>query len=399
MEVPMLRALALALMLLAPPVAAETLSQEIARSGIGATKARLDALADPQPPDLFAQAGLEFLGGIEAALRLRWQTGLAADWSEIPILRLPIPANPSPRPLTGADVATLISTLDADMAAARENLAALGSRDFVLEIRLADLWFDIDGDGQRSEGEDLATVTGTALGPLPFGAAPVQDPVIRFDTADAAWLSAYTHLLSGLAQVALAYDPGPSVDRVLASSAAMKALWGPTPPSNAFDFMFGKQVDRVAIILHALSNRPDPARSAAAHGHFLSMIAENRRFWALLAAETDNDREWVPNDAQVSGLGLPVPPGTGQRWLAVLAEAEAMLNGSLLVPHWRYGADAGIDLKMLFQAPPAIDLVEMIQGEGFLPYARKGPRATTAAWNDFADLVQGDAGLYAVFLN
>jgi hypothetical protein len=153
------------------------------------------------------------------------------------------------------------------------------------------------------------------------------------------------------------------------------------------------------MVLIALSRTPDKALAQDAYSHFLSMIEENRRFWSLVALETDNTGEWVPNDNQVSGLGLIMPPGTGERWQAVLADAEKALKGELLIPHWRFGAEAGINLKKAFENPPAVDLVTWIQGEGLLPYAEKGPQMGGQAWRDFEDIVQGDAMLFAVFLN
>lgn len=393
-----MRSLALAL-LLATPLSAETISEEIARTGLGPTEARLAALPAPTNEDLFALAGLRFLGGIEAALQLRWQTGVQADWSELPILRLPIPENPNAIPFQAADFTALIKNLDADMEASREALAQLGDKPFSLPIRVADLWFDINANGTREPGEGLAEVTGMALGGRGMFGVAVEDPVITFDTADAAWLSAYTNFLSGFASTALAYDPEPAIQRVLDSSKAIYALWGTTPPNNAMDMMFGRQVDRVAMILHALSNTPDKALAQDAYDHFLTMITENRRFWALVALETDNTGEWVPNDKQVSGLGLIMPPGTGDRWQTVLADAEKLLQGEVLIPHWRFGAEAGINLKKAFENPPPVDLITWIQGEGLLPYAEKGPQMSMQSWRDFEDFVQGDAMLFAVFLN
>lgn len=393
-----MRTLALAL-LLATPVAAETISEEIARTGLQATETRLAALPSPTNEDLFALAGLRFLGGVEQALQLRWKTGVKADWSELPILRLPVPENPNAIPFQAADFTALIRNLDADMAASREALTELGDKPFALPIRVADLWFDINANGARDEGESLAEVTGMALGAGRGMGVAVEDPVITFDTADAAWLSAYTHFLSGFAATALAYDPEPAIQRVLDSSKAIYAFWGDTPPNNAMDMMFGRQVDRAAMVLHALSNTPDKALAQKAHGHFLSMITENRRFWSLVAMETDNIGEWVPNNTQVSGLGLNVPPGTGERWQAVLADAEKLLKGEVLIPHWRFGAEAGINLKKAFENPPPVDLITWIQGEGLLPYAEKGPQMSMQSWRDFEDFVQGDAMLFAVFLN
>ena len=393
-----MRTLVLALML-ATPVAAETISEEIARTGLAATEARLAALASPGNEDLFALAGLRFLGGVEQALQLRWQTGVKADWSELPILRLPIPENPDAIPFQAADFPALLRDLDADMDASRMALAQLGDKPFALPIRVADLWFDINANGTREPGEGVADVTGMALAGGRGMGLQVQDPVITFDAADAAWLSAYTHFLSGFASTALAYDPEPAIQRVLDSSRAIYTLWGTTPPHNAIGMMFGRQVDRIAMVLHALSNTPDKALALDAHTHFLSMIEENRRFWTLVAQETDNTGEWVPNDAQASGLGLRMPPGTGERWQAVLADAEKLLKGEVLIPHWRFGAEAGINLKKAFETPPAIDLVTFIQGEGLLPYAEKGPQMSMQSWRDFEAFVQGDAMLFAVFLN
>ncbi len=394
-----MRSLALCLALIAGPLSAETLSQEIGRSGISATEARLAALPSPASEDLFALAGLRFLGGVEAALQLRWQTGIRADWSELPILRLPIPENPAARAFVPADFTALLAGLDSRMTGARTALDQLGVTPFALEIALSDLWFDINMNATRDAGEDVASVAGLTLGGGRMVAVQVAHPVIRFDTADAAWLAAYTHFLSGFVATAQAYAPEPAIQRVLDSSAAIYALWGDTPPPNALDMMFGRQVDRAAMVLFALSKTPDPTLARAAHGHFLAMIAENRRFWSLVAAEPDNDREWVPSETQVSSLGIIMPPGTAARWQAVLADAEALLTGKALIPHWRFGAEAGINLQKLFENPPAVDLVTFVQGEGLLPYAEKGPRVSPMAWDEFQRLVQGDAMLFAIFLN
>jgi len=393
-----MRLLAFALALWAVPAGAETLSQEIARTGIGPTEARLAALPAPTNEELFGLAGLRFLGGVEAALQLRWQTGIRADWSELPILRLPIAENPDARAFVPADFTKLITDLDADMDAARAALAKLDGRPFALDIAMADLWFDINANSLRDQGEEVAAVAGL-LGGAGILSVQVESPVITFDTADAAWLSAYSHFLSAFASIALAYDPEPAIQRVIDASAAIYALWGDTPPQNAMDMMFGRQVDRVSMVLFALSKTPDAGLSRDAHAHLLSMIADNRRFWAEVALEPDNKGEWVPNETQVSGLGIIMPPGTGARWQAVLADAEKILKGDLLIPHWRFGAEAGINMEKLFENPPAIDLLTFIQGEGLLPYAEKGERASPLAWNEFERLVQGDAMLFAVFLN
>jgi hypothetical protein len=39
-------------------------------------------------------------------------------------------------------------------------------------------------------------------------------------------------------------------------------------------------------------------------------------------------------------------------WLAVLSDAEKVLKGELLIPHWRLGDGAGFDLHAFLQDPP-----------------------------------------------
>ena len=83
----------------------------------------------------------------------------------------------------------------------------------------------------------------------------------------------------------------------------------------------------------------------------------------------------------------------------VLAEAEAVLTGDLLIPHWRLGDSAGINLAQAMQNPPEIDIISIIQGEGILPYAEKGSRVSGQSLWAFERMIGGNAGLYMIILN
>ncbi len=387
---------ALVVLTTALPAAAQSgLSAEIGAKGIAVTEARLAALTNPAPDELFALAGLRFLGAVEEALQLRWRKDMSADYSELPIFRLPIPENPSPEPFAPADVTALLKGIAADMTGTQDALTRLGPADFALEINLNDLWFDLNTNGTRDDGEAIAGVSGLALG----RGSGAGDVMVRFDTADAAWLLAYSHFLQAFATLALAFDPEPAIAKVLNAGVQMQALQGDTPPENALDMIFGRQVDRIAMVYFALQQQPDVSLTRATHQSLRDMIAANRRFWALVDLETDNAAEWVSNDRQTSALGLTLPPGTGARWQAVLADAEALLSGTKLMPHWRYGAEAGINLKRMFESPAPVDIPAWAHGAGLLPWAEKGQRVTPENWQEFQRLVQGDAMLFALFLN
>ena len=390
---------------LGTPVAAQTLSQEIGANGIAPTLARLKAQPEPALEDIFAIGGLHFLGAIERALQLQWRTGMDQTTGDIgsalgiPLLRLPLPPNPTPEPFRGAHITQLFTDLDADMADARAALATLPKgEEFGVEITFADLWFDVNANGTRQPEEDALTL----LGPQLLGwqwqdPDPAAPPLtVRFDAADAAWLAAYTHVLSGIANTLLAYDPAASIDRVLATRAA----FGLTPPPEYPSYFdFETFADAFAIVEGAVNQTPDAARAKAAKDHYLAMIAENRRFWAAVKAETDNDREWIPNDTQTSALGIVLPPGTGDTWLGVLADGEALLQGRLLIPYWRGAAGQGLNLGRMFDEPAPLSITGWIQGWAAVPYLEQGPVIDDTSFRQFEALMGGNAGLMMVWLN
>ncbi|MDP3195225.1 hypothetical protein [Tabrizicola sp.] len=397
----------LALMILATPAAAQDLSQEIGANGITPTLARLKAQPEPALEDIFAIGGLHFLGAVERALQLQWRTGAdqvtgnAGDTLGLPFLRLPVPPNPTPEPFNGALITRLFADIDADMAAARTALAILPEGEpFGLDLTFSDLWFDVNQNGAREAEEDALTILGPQLLGWQWQAPdPATPPLtVRFDAADAAWLTAYTHVMSGVANTILAYDPAASIDRVIASRAALKVAQ-PSSDDFNFDASFGQFLDAFAMLEGAVNQQPDASRAKAAKEHFLAMITENRRFWTLVAQETDNDREWVPNDKQTSALGFTLPPGTGDTWLGVLADGEALLQGRLLLPYWRGPEGQGINLGRMFDDPAPMSVTGWFQGWAAVPYLQQGPVVDATSLRQFEALMGGDAGLMMVFLN
>ena len=386
------------------PAAAETISAEIGASGLKATEARLAALPTPTDADRFALGGVRFLRSVEGALQLRWQTGLSEQMTMIPFLRLPIPENPTPVAFDPAAIATLFKNVSTGMDAARAPLAEIKpDADFGVEIAFKDIWFDINSNSTRDDGEDLLNV----MGPMIMGwqwdqrdpATPA--PVIRFDAADAAWLSAYTHLLGGLSDMILAYDPTAPITRINDARTAMTKL-GVIAPDPMFGMGGGASMDAVdyfAMILATLNQTPDKARMLSAQTHLLAMVDDNRRFWAQVATETDNDKEWLPKDGQQSAMGIALPPGTGPMWLGVLSDIEALLKGEKLIPFWRIDGPAGVNIARMFTDPRPIDVAAWIQGEGAVPYLETGNLISQQNLTQFDAMMSGDTMLFTLYLN
>lgn len=380
------------------PLAAQDLSASIAAQGLAATQTRLAALPSPTEADRFALGGVRFLRALETTFQTRHRTGMDDPTGMLPLLRLNAGAAPDAVFQPG-DVAALFDQAATDMAAARAPLDGLASGpDFSVEIRLADLWFDVNADGTRTPDEDLMQLLGPSLmGWRWFDRDPAAPaPTIRFDRADAAWLSAYTHLLEGVANIVLAYDPTDALTRAAATRDGMAAL---SPPEVSEYDMFAPGLDALWVILTALDQQPDAARLTAARDHFLSMIAENRSFWTAVETETDDAAEWLPNARQTSALGLTLPPETGTTWRAVLADGEALLQGEKLIPYWRLGEGAGVNLGRMFTEPAPIDIKDWIQGAGALPYLEQGEVVSAENWRSFEAMMGGDAMLMSVWLN
>ncbi len=76
-----------------------------------------------------------------------------------------------------------------------------------------------------------------------------------------------------------------------------------------------------------------------------------------------------------------------------------MLQGEKLIPFWRLKSGAGLNLKKLLEDPIPFDFAEWFHGIALLPYAEEGERVSRDSWLSFERLLEGDAILFALFLN
>lgn len=185
-------------------------------------------------------------------------------------------------------------------------------------------------------------------------------------------------------------------------SAAESKLSNPEQPNttgriNTFRFL--TTADAIYVSLAALRQAPDTRHIENLRGHLRLVIQHNRAFWNKVNAETDNDSEWIPNPNQTSGLGLEFPDETGPAWLAVLEDAEHVIEGRLLVPHPLMPPGTGIDVSKYFDDPSNLDLLEWVHGIAAYRYAAKGPMITQQRWLAFSRIVDGRGGMFAIVLN
>ncbi len=372
----------------------------MARDGLAKTETVIAAQPSPTGDDLFALGGVRFLMAVEQAMQLRWQVGATEPLAPMPLLQLELLPNPAPEPARASLVSEIMRGAAGHLALAETALAAIPANgDVGLVIRLEDLWFDIDGNGQRGTGEDVLPIALFAFTNPWEEPVPPPSTTIRFDTADVAWLRAYGHLISGVASFVMAFDPTGAAARIMAATDERHARLASPNPSLIEQFDPEGGLDKATIAIFALRQQPDADLTRQTATHLRQMIVLNRRFWALLAAETDNEAEWIPNSQQQAALGFVLPPDIGKVWSAVLGDLDMMLAGKLLVPHVAFPPESGINIAAFLQNPAPLDPLGWIQGTDALLYAEKGPVVTDLAWRAFEQLVSGRGMLVALLLN
>jgi len=106
----------------------------------------------------------------------------------------------------------------------------------------------------------------------------------------------------------------------------------------------------------------------------LEITSLSRRNWDAILAETDDERELVPSPRQTSIIPEhAVTDEVVDAWLATLDTLDTILEGELLLPHWRFRQ--GFDLKAFFETAEETDLVMLFTGHAALPFLADGPVA------------------------
>lgn len=119
-----------------------------------------------------------------------------------PFLRLPIPRNLSPVPISYDAARQMLADFRADMEKTERLLSEVPPGDVGLRIDLASVRLDLNSDGAGGSEERVERMVAFATG-LSF--LPGK-PAIRFDESDVLWLRGYSHLLMAISDFILAHD-------------------------------------------------------------------------------------------------------------------------------------------------------------------------------------------------
>ena len=333
--------------------------------------------------------------GLASSFRPPYGAGL----SGLPILRLPIPPNRNPEPVTYQALRDVLQDFVDGLRAADATLEPIAERDVDLPLNIARIHLDLNADGLASDDEGLWRMLEVVMEFRGVSKEAADRFLTDFDRSDVPWLRAYCHLLMAIAEFPLAHDWQAAFEQTfhglfprseLPNSALVAKTSATARFSNVADFI---------AFLH-LAHWPvvEPERMSRVLQHLEAMVRLSRETWKRVQAETDDRGEWIPNPRQ-SGV-LPRMMITQDRiegWRLFLDEFEALLQGRKLVPHWRF--DQGLNLRRIFTEPTTFDPVLLIQGSAALPYLEDGEAVSWQTWNQISRLFAGRFFRYFVWLN
>jgi hypothetical protein len=352
----------------------------------------------------FALGVVQFLRAVEGRMQAFYRHGYRSEPGMIPFTNLPIPRNPKPESLDYKTARKLLQAWIEDLGRAEATLAKVNSPEVKLPLHFGLIRLDFDGDGKAGEDETLWKVYGKFNRGANASAEAAKTFVIAFDRGDVDWLRGYCHVLSALTDALLAHDFEDLFNR--SGYMLFDGIQPPqaflvesNQPKNGFDA--DQILDLVAMIHLVRLPVAEPERLKSALAHLEAMVALSRSSWKFILAETDDDREWVPNPRQ--GTVVPNVRVTAEMvegWMRFLDEFESILGGKKLAPFWRGKQPGrGINVRRVLTEPRPFDLVLWVQGAAAAPYLEKGEISSTETWARLNRIFGGEFIGFALWFN
>lgn len=386
-----------------PPLAESFLISGKLADGETALTAALKA----NPRDDQARFGLgvvQFACSVERRSQAFYRHGYRSDVARgmLPVTNLPIPPNPKPEPFDAAKARALLQAWVDELKTVDATLAGINDTGVKLPIHFGLIKLDLNGDGQLAEDETLWKVYSRFNSGANVTPENSRDFVIAFDRGDVDWLRGYCHLLMALSESILAYDFSHVFDEY-----GFLIFSGMTP-KHAYQGIHEARGEQLGMIFDAIGlihefRLPvaDPGRLKSALAHLESTSALSRSSWKAIRAETDDDREWIPNSSQHTVVPKGrVSPEMIEAWFTFLGEFESILAGKKLLPFWR-GNDPtlGLNLRKVFTEPKPLDLVRWVQGPGVDPFLEHGEMTSKEVWGRINQIFNGNFVGFAIWFN
>lgn len=371
-----------------PPAELTPVEQAIVGQSLADAAGELEAAIAARGDDnqaIFALGVVQFLQSGEHLAQAAHRYGASAEqnpllmFAQLPTA--PVPGAVQPEELSYEALREIVTVWRSEVARAEATLARVGEGDVKLRIPIGLIRMDYNGDGAADPNEALWLLFNRAQRRFDADESGAGEFIIAFDRGDVEWLRGYCHICLAAAEVILAHDW-----RALFENCAHLAFAKPVTPHK---FLLSRipdehepWLDLIAMVHLINFEVTDPAGLERARHHLISAIGRSRAMWRHFDAETDDDREWIPNPRQTAAIpGARVDDEMREMWLLFLDEAEEVLEGNRLVRFWRPTDTRGINLKRVFTEPRRFDLVLWVQGTAAAPYLEDGQTTSPRLWD------------------
>lgn len=268
--------------------------REIVMGAVAAAFVAAPLAAQDQPPTLemrraaangpFEVGMYQSLSAIEGMLQQIYRYGIGQGFGMFLQFQTGDLRNPAPAPRQADTFRTIMQDFANDLDAARMTLAQTDpdrATAFVIDIK--ELWLDVNANGRADPGESVSQIIGPAVsgrrGRVQIPDGPIE---VRFDGADHAWLTAYTHMLSMSAEAVLAFDPTPVFADLMAAEAALSDL--PEIP-NTYD------LDAIRAEITTLRAKLDENDGKMQDMQAARKVVQEQLNEAIIAQNTADDSE------------------------------------------------------------------------------------------------------------
>ena len=416
-----MRTLTTVVLLFAAAATGQTVDQTIRSSWSGemgdaslfATAQRIEAKLDASPNDNNAQAALGVV------LFLRSGEGLLQRMYTHGAFNLPVQAsmivgaggdrrnigfNSEPEPITHEQFRQSIRDWIADVARAEGVLAAVGDDELTVRLPIGLARFDLNMDGEASDREQLWRM----LTAVQRQFRPSQEEAdvfeIAFDRGDVAWLRGYCNVCMAAGEFLLAHDTSDLFERAGHLFFSKNETQFEFLKGTRKSFAFGTGIDASDIVafVHLMSFEVvDPERMSKVRMLLLETIRLAHEMGRYYDAETDDDREWIPNPTQRDCVipGADINEEMRDVWLRTLAETEDMLHARRLLRFWRGNGEQGINVRRFFLEPRRFDLLLWVQGSAAAPFLEEGEFTSDGLWRDIERTFDRSAFRYMWWMN
>lgn len=353
----------------------------------------------------FGLGVIQFVRGTERLMQSLYRYGMQSPLGgSIPFVRLPIPKNPKPQILTYDALQQVFQAWIDDLATVRTTLEPIKDQNLKLALRLGLVRLDFDGNGKAEDTEMLWQIF-NAVTNARVTAQEAQQFLIAFDRGDTLWLQGYTHVLGAIGEFLRAYD-----SRELFAACAHlffqnvdtphKFLLTPSKKNvESYSFDPFEFLDLISTVHLSKFSLAEPQRMITILNHMKSVISLSRESWKSILAETDSDREWIPNPKQLSVIPqVRVTDEMVKSWLKSLDEISMILDGKKNIPFWR-DDKLSIDFARIFTEPRSFDLVSWVQGTAATPYLEKGTVTDNRVWEDMLNAFGSNLFGFVVWFN